>query len=127
MDKFADAKVCGPAGAALLAVGESIGINGVALRVVGAAGGHRSPKVQAEALAWLGQAVTAFGMPSCGCLVSVSLACLHGYVVCPCLCLNVLCLHACVCLSLALFCLQPRARVLAVLLLFSILVPRYLF
>jgi hypothetical protein len=61
VEKFADVKVRGPAGMALLAIGESIGINTVSLRVCAAANGHKSPKVQSETLGWLTEALTAFG------------------------------------------------------------------
>ncbi len=65
MEKFADIKVRPAAGSALMSIGESLGLNTVSLRVCAHANGHKSPKVQSETLAWISEAVVAFGKARC--------------------------------------------------------------
>ena len=62
VEKFADGKVRPTAATALMSIGESMGLNAVCLRVTQHAIVHKSPKVQAEALSWIGEAVTAFDL-----------------------------------------------------------------
>ena len=71
MEKFADAKVKSSASSALLAIGESVGINVVSLRVVHCSAGHKSPKVQSESLSWLADALNDFGKRISSCLIGI--------------------------------------------------------
>ena len=62
VDKLADGKIKPAACAAMTAFCEATSVNLVGLLVCAAGKAHKSPKVQTECMAWLGQTVTDFGL-----------------------------------------------------------------